>query len=121
MTSRNVELLASYATDVVGGLAAGIAYKLIQVRGDCSGACANGPTATGTPHAVDVGLRYVFPAFPLVIGAAVRNVGFKLQVNNHMITSTLQSMLSGKPATLPSGMPWSIRSSNCPLGQAYNP
>ncbi|MDO8667090.1 MAG: PorV/PorQ family protein [Gemmatimonadales bacterium] len=102
VTSRNLELLASYATDVVGGLAAGIAYKLIQFRVDCSGDCANVPTATGTTHAVDVGLRYVFPAFPLVIGAVVRNVGFKLQVNN-------QAQADPLPARLQVGVSYGLR------------
>lgn len=101
VSSRNIELLASYATDVVGGLAAGISYKLIQFRVDCSGDCTSVPTATGTTHAVDVGVRYVFPGLPLAIGAAVRNVGFKLQVNN-------QAQADPLPTRLQAGMSYGV-------------
>jgi hypothetical protein len=81
-TARNVELAAGYAADLPGGLAAGLAYKLIQFRVDCTGDCTDVPTATGTTHAVDIGLRYVAVGGPLVLALAVRNLGFKLQVNN---------------------------------------
>jgi hypothetical protein len=82
-TARNVALAASYATDVVAGISAGLAYKLVQFRIDCTGQCANIPSPTGTTHAVDVGFQLALPtAAPIVIGAAVRNVGFKLQVTN---------------------------------------
>ena len=50
---------------------------------DCSGDCTNVPAAVGTTHAVDIGLRFALPgAVPVVVGAAVRNLGFNLQVNN---------------------------------------
>ena len=100
--SRNIALMASYATAVVGGLAAGITYKLVQFRVDCTGDCTNVPTAAGTTHAVDVGIRYVFAGLPLVVGAAVRNVGFKLQVNN-------QAQADPLPARLQAGLTYSVR------------
>jgi len=80
VTPRNVELAASYATQL-GGLSAGITYKLIQFRVDCSGDCSAVPTAVGTTHAVDIGVRYALPvATPVVVGVALRNLGFDLQV-----------------------------------------
>lgn len=82
-TPRNIALEASYATSLFGGLTAGIAYKLIQFRVDCSGSCPGQLSSVGTTHAIDFGLRYVLPtATPIVVGASIRNAGFKLQINN---------------------------------------
>jgi hypothetical protein len=98
--ARNVALEASYATQLVGGLSAGIAYKLVQLRFDCTGECPAGSTMVGTTHAVDVGLRYVLPgAMPIVVGAAIRNVGFPLQVNN-------QAQADPMPTRLQIGVAW---------------
>jgi len=83
ISPRNLALMASYATDVAGGVAVGLTYKLVQFRVDCSGDCSQVPTATGTSNAVDVGLRYDASAWlPVVFGVTVRNLGFPLQVNN---------------------------------------
>jgi len=83
ISPRNLALMASYATDVAGGVAVGLTYKLVQFRVDCSGDCSQVPTATGTTNAVDVGLRYDASAWlPVVFGVTVRNLGFPLQVNN---------------------------------------
>jgi hypothetical protein len=80
---KNLEFLASYATELIAGLALGLNYKLIQFRQDCSGECGNVRTAVGTTHGIDVGLQYAFgstDAFRL--GLAVRHAGFKLQLEN---------------------------------------
>jgi hypothetical protein len=82
VSPRNVALLATYATQIAGGVAAGIGYKLVQFRVDCTGDCRDIPTATGTTHAVDVGARWQLPGVPVSVGAALRNVGFDLQVTN---------------------------------------
>jgi hypothetical protein len=83
VTPRNVALSASYAAQLAGGLSAGITYKLIQFRVDCSGDCSAVPTAIGTTHALDIGVRFVGAGDGgLVVGAVIRNLGFKLQVNN---------------------------------------
>jgi hypothetical protein len=80
---KNIELLASYATPVVGGLALGLSYKLIQFRQDCSGDCGLIPSVTGTTHAADIGLQYGFGASENVrLGVALRHLGFKLQLEN---------------------------------------
>ncbi len=80
---RNIVLQASYATVIGAGISAGITYKLIQFRVDCTGDCSNVPTAVGTTHAVDLGVRFALPAeLPIIFGASVRNIGFRLQVNN---------------------------------------
>jgi hypothetical protein len=83
ISPRNLALMASYATDVAGGVAIGVTYKLVQFRVDCTGDCSQVPTATGTTNAVDVGLRYDASSWlPVVFGLTLRNLGFPLQVNN---------------------------------------
>ena len=80
---KNIELLASWATQVIGKLALGVNYKLIQFRQDCSGDCGTVRTVVGTTHGVDVGAQYAFGASEnLRIGLAVRHAGFKLQLEN---------------------------------------
>jgi len=94
ISPRNVALMASYATDV-GPLAAGITYKLVQFRVDCTGDCSQVPTATGSTQAVDVGVQYTFGAWrPVVIGVSLRNLGFNLQVNNQAQADPLPTRLS---------------------------
>jgi hypothetical protein len=94
VTPRNVELAASYATSI-RSFSVGIAYKLIQFRVDCSGDCSQVPTAVGTTHAVDIGLRYTLPgAVPVVVGVALRNLGFDLQVNNEAQADPLPTRIA---------------------------
>jgi len=102
VSPRNVALYASYATEIVGGINAGITYKLVQFRVDCAGACGNIPTSVGTTHAVDLGVQWALPgALPIVVGAAVRNVGFKLQVNNEAQADPL-------PTRVAVGVSWEV-------------
>src|SRR2546426_217451 len=80
---RNLEFVASYATGIAGAFSFGVNYKLVQFVVDCSGDCTNIPSAKGTTHAVDVGGQVAAgPEGALRLGVAVRNIGFKLQVNN---------------------------------------
>ena len=83
VSPRNIEFMASYATSVGGALALGINYKLVEFRVDCSGDCRDFPTGYGITHGLDVGGQFtVGEAQTLRIGIAVRNVGFRLQVEN---------------------------------------
>jgi hypothetical protein len=83
-STKNIELLASYATTLTTDFAFGLNYKLIQFRQECSGDC--GPLFTetiGTTHAVDVGAQYsVGSRDALRIGVALQHAGFKLQLKN---------------------------------------
>jgi len=93
-TARNIALEASYAAGIFGGMTAGIAYKLVQFRVDCSGNCAGLPTAVGTTHALDIDIRYALPtALPIELGATIRNLGFKFQVNNQAQADPLPTRL----------------------------
>jgi len=94
ITPRNVALSLSYATDVTAGLSFGVSYKLVQLRVDCSGDCTGVPSAAGTTHAVDLGVRYALAGAPVVIGVSLRNMGFPLQVENSAQADPLPTRLT---------------------------
>jgi hypothetical protein len=96
ISPRNLALMASYATDVAGGVALGLTYKLVQFRVDCTGDCTDVPTATGTTHAVDIGVRFGSSARggPVMVGIALKNLGFKLQVNNRAQADPLPTRIA---------------------------
>src|SRR3989454_4024763 len=92
---RNLEFLASYATNLTGSFAFGINYKLVQFRVDCSGDCRDFPAGTGVTHGLDLGGPFsVGPGGPLRIGVALRNIGFRLQVNNQAQADPLPTRLA---------------------------
>ncbi len=92
---RNFEFLASYATNLTGSFVFGISYKLVQFRVDCSGDCRDFPAGTGATHALDLGGQFsVGPGGPLRIGVAVRNIGFRLQVQNQAQADALPTRLA---------------------------
>jgi hypothetical protein len=92
---RNFEFLASYATNLTGSFAFGISYKLVQFRVDCSGDCRDFPAGTGVTHGLDLGGQFsVGPGGPLRIGVALRNIGFRLQVNNQAQADPLPTRLA---------------------------
>ena len=83
ISPRNFEFLASFATELSGRFVLGLNYKLIEFRVDCSGDCTDLPDGEGVTHAVDVGGQFqVGGAHGVRVGVAVRNLGFKLQVQN---------------------------------------
>ena len=91
---RNFEFLASYATQLAGSFVFGLSYKLVQFRVDCSGDCTNFPVGHGTTHAIDLGGQFrVGPGGPLRVGVALRNIGFKLQVQNKPQADALPARL----------------------------
>lgn len=92
---RNLEFLASYATSLTGAFVFGVSYKLIQFRVDCSGDCRDFPAGTGATHALDLGGQFrVGPGGPLRIGLVLRNVGFRLQVQNQAQADPLPTRLA---------------------------
>src|SRR5216117_2587319 len=92
---RNFEFLASYATTLNGSFALGLSYKLVAFRVDCGGDCRDFPTGQGSTHALDVGAQFrVGAGGPLRLGLAVRNVGFKLQVQNKPQADALPTRLA---------------------------
>ena len=92
---RNFEFLASYATNLTGSFVFGISYKLVQFRVDCSGDCRDFPAGTGVTHGLDLGGQFtVGPGGPLRVGVALRNIGFRLQVNNRAQADPLPTRLA---------------------------
>jgi hypothetical protein len=94
---RNFEFLASFATNLTGSFVFGISYKLVQFRVDCSGDCRDFPAGTGATHALDLGGQFSVgagPGGPLRIGIAVRNLGFRLQVQNNAQADPLPTRLA---------------------------
>jgi hypothetical protein len=76
---RDVVLAGTYATQLTKHLDAGFNYKIIQLRVDCSGQCATVGSAVESSRAADFGLQYrVEAGAPLTFGAAIRNLGGRL-------------------------------------------
>jgi hypothetical protein len=80
---RSFVFAGTYGTAIGTRLAAGVTYKLVQVRLDCTGACPDPGAFSATTTALDLGVQYEpRPEVPVTIGVAVRNVGVRLQVND---------------------------------------
>ena len=80
---RNILFSGTFGAAIGKQLSAGVTYKRLQYRVDCSGQCANVSTFSATASAVDFGLQWDIPGDSTMrLGAAVRNVGTKLQVND---------------------------------------
>ncbi|HKC80364.1 MAG TPA: PorV/PorQ family protein, partial [Gemmatimonadaceae bacterium] len=76
---RDVVFAGSYGLGISKRLTAGLNYKLIQLRVDCSGICSSVGAEVKSSRAVDLGTQYQMEAgAPLIFGAAIRNLGGKL-------------------------------------------
>lgn len=95
ISPRNFEFLASFASDLGDAFLFGLSYKLVQFRADCSGDCRDLPNGQGTSHALDLGGQLAFgSAGALRVGVAVRNLGFRLQVQNRDQADPLPARLA---------------------------
>jgi hypothetical protein len=80
---RDYVLALSYAATVGSRISAGVTYKFVQERVDCSGACANVAAFSASTDAVDLGVQAVVDkARRLTLGLDVRDAGLSLQVND---------------------------------------
>lgn len=80
---QNIVYAATYATPIAHRFAAGISYKIVQLRLDCSGGCAGVPTVSASSSALDAGVQARLAGIvPATVGIAIRNVGPRLQVND---------------------------------------
>ncbi len=76
---RDVVFAATFASRFSRRLSGGLNYKLIQLRVDCSGICSSVGAEVQSSRAVDLGAQYeVRVNAPLTFGAAIRNLGGKL-------------------------------------------
>ena len=80
---RSLVYVATYATSIGPRFNAGVNFKVVQVRVDCSGECTNIETISASTSALDLGVQYDLEGFaPATIGFAARNVGLHLQVKD---------------------------------------
>ena len=80
---RSFVFAATYSTTIGEKVNAGINYKVVQFRNDCSGACVDVPEVAATTSALDLGMQYdLSPLSPVTIGVAVRNLGLRVQVKD---------------------------------------
>lgn len=81
---RSFVYAATYATSLGSYVTAGLTYKLVQFRIDCTGPCPD-IAFSATTSALDLGAQFMIKrSIPLLIGVAARNlVGLKLQVNDN--------------------------------------
>lgn len=103
ITNRNYQLAVSYATPVGKRLSAGVTYKFIMLRFQCTGICGNVPVISGSTSALDLGGQYVLPtSVPITLGASVRNLGPGLQVKDAEQADPLPRVIQvGGKARLP--------------------
>jgi hypothetical protein len=94
LTPRNFVYAATYATTLGSRVGAGITYKLVQLRLDCIGGCAGVPTASALTSALDIGTQVsIGGQVPFTIGATVRNMGLRFQVNDNEQADPLPTRL----------------------------
>ena len=100
---QNIVYAATYATPVVKRFSAGISYKIVQLRLDCSGGCAGIPTVKASSSALDAGVQASLVGLaPATVGVAIRNVGPRLQVNDQSQSDPLPTRIqAGVSATIP--------------------
>jgi Type IX secretion system protein PorV len=76
---RDVVFAGTYAANITHRLTAGLNYKVVQIRVDCSGECSTVGAEVRSSRAVDLGAQYdVEFGAPLTFGAAIRNIGGKV-------------------------------------------
>jgi hypothetical protein len=92
---RNVVAAASYAVTFGRRLAAGLTYKYVQYRFDCTGLCSDLARSNRGTGAVDVGVQYDLGRDSSIhVGAAVRNLGLRLQIKDRAQSDPLPTQLA---------------------------
>ncbi len=91
---RSFVFAATYSTPLGSHVNAGINYKVVQFRNDCSGTCTGVEEVAATTSALDLGVQYdLAPRSPVTIGASIRNLGLRVQVNDSEQADTLPTRL----------------------------
>ncbi len=94
-------LAGTFAAPFGDRFAAGVTIKFLQLSFPCTGTC-NAPTTPPRTGAFDLGGQYFVTKDSLVtLGAAVRSVGLKLQVNDSPQADPLPSRFDGGIAIAP--------------------
>jgi hypothetical protein len=101
---RSLIYAATYAASL-DRLNVGLSYKLVQWRIDCSGPCTGETGIMASTSALDAGAQFsLAPAIPVTLGASVRNVGLRLQVNDEPQADDLPSRLQAGLEVLVPGL-----------------
>ena len=80
--SRSFVLSAAYATAIGGRTRTGVAFKVVQLRVDCTGPC-DFPNEVAQTFAIDAGVQHELGASRrFVVGVGLRNMGLPLQVED---------------------------------------
>lgn len=91
---RSFVYAATYSTTAGDHVSAGISYKVLQFRVDCTGACPALGNIAASTSAIDLGAQYdARPWLPVTVGIAVRNLGPRLQVNDREQSDKLPQRL----------------------------
>lgn len=103
ITNRSYLLALAYATPVGKRFNAGLTYKFVMLRFQCSGSCGNVPVLSGSTSALDLGVQYRLPGtLPVTAGIALRNMGPALQVRDREQADALPRLVqAGLRARLP--------------------
>ena len=79
---RDIVLAGTYAGRIGKRVRAGLSYKLVQLRVDCSGQCTSVGTLSESTSAADLGAQYeIMAGSPLTFGIAIRNLGRRLNTD----------------------------------------
>ncbi len=106
---RSVVLAASYAAPFGARVNAGLTYKFVQSRLDCTGSCGNVATFNVSTSAFDAGMQVVVDsAGRLVLGIAVRNLGLRLQMNDNAQADPLPTRIHAGAQYLVPGVEHSV-------------
>jgi hypothetical protein len=80
---RDVAATVTYAATLGPALRAGVTFKVVQTRLDCTGPCGSVATFNASTSGLDAGVQYqTTRADSLSVGLTVRHLGLKLQVND---------------------------------------
>lgn len=91
---RNLVYAVTYATPVGRRFSAGLSYKVVQLRVDCTGGCAGVPTVSASSSALDAGAQADLAGIaPVTVGLALRNAGPRLQVKDTDQADPLPTLL----------------------------
>lgn len=91
---RDVAAGVTYSATLGSSLRAGVTYKVVQSRLDCTGPCGTTGTYSASTNGLDAGLQYqARRADSLRAGIVLRNLGLRLQVNDEAQSDPLPSRL----------------------------
>jgi hypothetical protein len=91
---RSIVATATYAATMGAHFRAGVTYKVLQSRLDCTGPCGSISTANASTNGLDAGVQYATArADSLTMGVVLRQMGLKLQVNDNAQSDPLPTRL----------------------------